>query len=120
MNRNPWRKTVALKTTANAAGAEKIPMANFASGKIYIPTGSPITTLTFYALSGVAGQPLDTNVPYAPADADWTQVADKNDALISRTVQAGRNYPLPDELFGDGTVQIVANAAGNVDLALKS
>lgn len=120
MQRQHWRKTVALKTSVNAAGAEKIPLRDFAGGKIYIPTGSPITNLTFYTLSGIPGQPTDTNTGLAPVDADWTQVYDKTGAAVSRTVAAGRNYPLPDEVFGDGMLQVVVDNAGSVDIALKT
>lgn len=117
MSRQQFNRTVALKTSEGAAGYIPIPFADYAGGKVYIPAGSSITTLTFYSARGVAGQDEPGQTPYA---LTFTQCRDASNANLSLTVAAGFNYPLPTELFGDGTIEIVADAAGNVDISLKA
>ena len=117
--RQHWfSKNVGLLTSEGASGFVSFPFGDFAGGKIYIPVASSITTLTFYSAAAQAGRPTPDNLGSgAPV---FTQCYDKTNTALSLTVAAGRNYPLPDELFGDGVVEIVANAAGNVDVSLKA
>ena len=109
---------IGLQTSQGATGFVEIPFGDFAGGKIYIPAGSPITTLTFYSAAVATGRPKpDGTSTTAPV---YTQCYDKTNAALSLTVAAGRNYPLPDELFADCVVQIVADQAGSVDVSLKA
>jgi hypothetical protein len=96
--------TLALTTSAGTTPA--VNFAQFAGGRIYIPTGSSITTLTFHD----APTPDGTYLPAQDADGE----------AITLTVEAGKSYPLPDELFAAAQLKIVADAAGSVALALKS
>lgn len=87
------------------ASTVEIDYSNAAGGSIYIPAGSPITTLT-YQVSPVPG---GTYVP----------LYDGAGAAVTRTVAAGRCYPIPVECYGCGQIKIVVNAAGPVDITLK-
>jgi len=77
-----------------------------AGGLIIIPTGSSITSLTFYGSDTAAGT--------------YVQIYDSANAAVSRTVAEARAYALPDECFAVRWLKIVANAAGAVKLTLKS
>jgi hypothetical protein len=97
---------ISLTTAENMSTV--IDCSSIAGGQILIPTGSTITTLTFY--SG-----YDETVVFLPlyTDDPTTPVA------VVRTVAAARAYDLPAALFGCHKVKIVANAAGAVVVILK-
>jgi len=109
-----WNKVIALTTLL--ATSPDIPMADFASGTIYIPTGSGIGTLTFYGARGVPGESLSNGLTYTPT---YTQMYDATNTVVSISVTAGRNYPIPDQAFGYGCMRIVVDVAGTVDISLK-
>lgn len=77
------------------------------NGTIYIPTGSGITSLTYYAGydTTVAFLPLNTNV--------GTPVA------VTQTVAAAKSYDLPDAVRGARFLKIVTNASGAVIIVCK-
>ena len=84
-----------------------IDLSNYASGEIAIPSGSPITTLTYYVLT-----PSVSPGEYAAYDA--------TPAAITQTVAASRAYPIPAAVFGAAQIRIKVNAAGSVHINLKS
>jgi hypothetical protein len=98
-------QTVALNTAEGTTAVIEWGGAN--NGTIYIPTGSPITSLTYYAGydTGVAFLPLFTNVA--------TPVA------VTQTVSAAKSYDLPDAVRGARYLKIVVNSAGSVVIACK-
>lgn len=89
------------------ANTKTIPFGGYAGGRIYVPAGSTITTLTFYD---------------APSE-DGTFLASYDDAAtpaaITLTVSAGKSYPIPPKLFGAGAIKMLGNAAGTVHVCLK-
>jgi hypothetical protein len=95
--------TTSLTTTA------EIDIGHYTSGEIYIPSGSSITTLTYYASPCPAGG----GGVYVPAN-------DSTPAVIVQTVSGPNAYPIPAALFGGDCIKIVVNAAGTVDIVLKS
>ena len=70
-----------------------------------IPSGSSITSLTFYG----ARQPGGTHVA----------IQDASGSPVTLSVAAGNGYPLPDACFGYGAIKLVADAAGDVEISLK-
>lgn len=92
--------------TTSAATTPEISIAIFGSGQIHIPTGSTITTLTYHTAPNSGGT-------YLPAQ-------DASGSAVTQTVAATKSYPIPAVLFGAAQIRIVANAAGNVSISLKS
>lgn len=97
-------QTALLTTSLTTTPAVSI--SAYAAGVVYIPTGSTITSLTYYAAYGTDG----TYVP----------IYDQTGSAITQTVVADRCYAMPSDLFGAGQIKIVANAAGDVQLSLKT
>ncbi len=97
-------ETVAL--TDSAATTPAIDIDKYASGEVYIPTGSPITTLTFHVTNISSGT-------YLPA-------YDAAGNAVTQTVQAARAYPIPSTVFGASSMKIVVNAAGSIRYSLKT
>lgn len=93
-----------LLDTAEGTTA-KFDMENAAGGTIYIPTGSPITTLTFWAAPLYGGT--------------FLALYDSLGAAVTMTVSAAKAYDLPAALYGVGAVKIVVNAQGTVIVSLK-
>lgn len=79
----------------------------FANGGIAIPTGSGITSLSFYVSSN--------GITYYPA-------YDTTNTQITTTVAAGRSYPLPSAVFGHRFLMIITNSSTpeHLDITLKS
>ena len=84
----------------------EIALEHFVSGEIILPTGSTITTLTYYVAEKMGGT-------YWPA-------YDASGSAVTQTVAAERAYPLPTAIFGAAAVQIQGNAAGAVFITLKT
>lgn len=80
---------------------------DFEKGMVSIPTGSTITTLTWYASSSEGGT-------YLPAYSSAAVPA-----AVTQTVSAGQTYPIPSDLNGARFLKIVGNAAGVVGVTLK-
>lgn len=88
------------------ADSKPIPYGDFKDVSIIIPTGSPITSLTFYGC--------------ATEDGNYVRIYDLLNAALSMTVAAARAYPLPDELRAFPWLKIVPNADGTADILVKS
>jgi hypothetical protein len=95
---------VALTTDPTTTPTIEIGM--FASGQIHIPTGSTITTLTYYS----AAQTGDTFLPMQDAAGN----------AVTQTVAQTKSYPIPAIVFGAANIRITGNAAGAVSISLKS
>lgn len=104
MARHSYSNTYALDTTVGATA--KIDISEFASGEIFIPTGSAITSLTWWAADD-----MDAGT-YLPAQ-------DAAAAAVTQTVAATKAYPIPAILFGARALKCVVNAAGSVIINLK-
>lgn len=92
--------------TTDLTTTPEISISRFAAGTVYIPVGSTITTLTFYAAYSTGG------VYFAAYGSTGT--------ALTLAVAANGAYQLPAALFGAGQIKIVADAAGDVELSLKS
>jgi hypothetical protein len=94
--------TIAVGITV--ATSDEIPFA-FAQGKYFIPAGSSITLVTFYA---------------APIEGGtYTIMRDILNANITQVVSAGFNYEFPDEAFGAPWVKMIGDAADSVLVSFK-
>lgn len=92
--------------TTSSATTPEIDIGRFASGTVFIPNGSSITTLTYYS-SYIAGGAV-------------AAAYDSAGTAITQTVQADRCYPIPAGVFGSGIIRITGNAVGVIKLSLKS
>ena len=101
IERHAVRETLALTTSLATTG--RLNLAAFAGGGLRVPSGSSITTLTYYASES------------ADAGASFSRLCGANGtALDAVTVAADRYVPLPDEAYSAAALAIVANAAGDV------
>jgi hypothetical protein len=83
-----------------------IEYANVAGGEIYIPSGSSITSLTWYASPD--------------RGTTWYAAEDSSSAAVTQTVAAGQCHPIPDALYGCELIQARVNAAGAVSITRKT
>lgn len=97
-----------LVNTAESTTA-KVRFEGAAGARVYIPSGSTITELTFYDAPKFTGDFL------ASYDDAATPVEVKLTGL-----SAGRSYPVPAKMYGAGAIKMVGNAAGTVYLSRKS
>ncbi len=107
MNRESYGQTVALTTSATGT-----PLKNFGNkicGEIYIPSGSSITTLTYYAVR-----------PNSDGTNTCIPAYDALGLPVTQTVVANGAYPLPDAVAGCNAIYIQANAAGSVYIDFKA
>lgn len=91
--------------TAEGTTAAGLSVAEYQSGGIFVPTGSAITSLTYYGAS-YSG---DTYLPAYDAAGN----------AIVQTVAAAKCYAMPATVFGFALIKIVTNAAGTVKVSLK-
>ena len=69
-------------------------------GLVIIPSGSSITTLTYYTAEKVGGTRVDLNSSAGVATV--------------QTVAAGKAYDMPSEVYGCRVLYFKANAAGSI------
>lgn len=96
--------SVVVDTVLADSGSVDIGM--FASGQVYVPSGSALTTLTFHSAPNSSGV-------YLPAQTGAG-------AALTLTVEAGKCYPIPATIFGAALMKMTGNADGVVHLSLKS
>lgn len=96
----------AVTIATSVASSQELFFGNYGGGMIHIPTGSSITTLTWY----VADKPGGTYL--AAYDEAGTQ--------LQQTVGDGKAYAIPLGLFGCAAVKVVGDAGGTAAITLKS
>lgn len=101
--RSCTQQDVAITTSAATTG--EISIGDFVQGEIFIPTGSSITTLTYYV---------------APNSSGTYIAAQDGSGAITQTVAAAKAYQMPSALFGAAMIRIVGNAAGTVTINIKN
>ena len=95
-----------VNSAGSLASASYIPMCNYAGGIFSIPTGSSITTLTFYVSD--------------KSDGTYQALYSSAGAAVSVTVAADKSYVQDVSLNVAPYVKIVANAAGTVNYLGKT
>lgn len=95
--------------TSSLATSPLIAYAKMSGGTVEIPSGSSITSLTFYSFHSTEG----TFLPYFDNSSLSAPVA------VVMTVTAGNVYQLPDSLFPLSRFKVVANAGGTVYFQFK-
>ena len=88
-------QTVSVDTVL--ADAEAIYLENCDGGRIIVPSGSSLTTLTFHE---------------SHDGTTYVAAYDENNVAVTETVAAARSYPLPYGLNASRWVKIVGNADG--------
>ena len=107
--RKVYGEAVGVDVVGNidTATVEAIPSGSARTGGFIVPAASPLTTLTFYG-------------SHTGAIGSYVQIYDTSNAAISKTVAAARAYPLPPEALNFAWLKIVGNAAGSINLSLKT
>ena len=95
--------SVAVATSVD--DSKEIIFEDWGGGRVYIPSGSSITSLTWYD----APEPGGT---YHAAN-------DEDSVALVQTVEAGKSYEIPVSLAGAGALKIVGDATGTVTVTLK-
>ena len=75
-------------------------------GTIFIPSGSSITTLTYYAAEKLGG----TFLPLYESDGS---------TAVTQTVEAGKAYDMPAAIFGCLVIKIRVNSNGSAFVTMK-
>jgi hypothetical protein len=98
-------RTDALALTTSTTTTAQLAYGAYSGGTIHVPTGSSITTLTYYA--------------YDHEAAAYSALYDADGVAVTQTVAATNAYPILDSAYGVRTLVLVANAAGTVNVDLK-
>jgi hypothetical protein len=93
---------------------EEISYGEFDCGTIHVPNGSTITTLTWWSSPELGGTYEAALKAVDVALSPITYLA------TVQTVAADGAYPIPESLKGSVGIKAVANAAGDVEVSLKS
>lgn len=102
-----FSNSVSIVTITNSAATTgEITLSAYAGGMIFIPAGSPLTTLTWWASNKSGGTFLPAN--------------DMDGVSIVQTVAHTNCYPLPYDLFGARAIKAVGNDSGDVAVSLKA
>ena len=96
---------IVAANTAESTTAE-IDYRGYAGGSFNVPSGSSITSVTWYAKSGCLG---DVHKP----------AQDSAGAAVTQTVAADKGYPIPIALFGRAYIKPVVNASGTLYFDFK-
>ncbi len=104
------RKHTSFTLSANTAAntTDIIDYRGYASGSVYIPNGSSITTITWNVRAS------NNTATAAAYDGAATPVA-----VVSGNLAADRSYPIPTALLGSDFLYPVTNAAGSITVSLK-
>jgi len=99
-------ESAAVTVSATLASCKAFPMGSFCGGIIEIPTGSSVTSLTFYHGMTETG--------------DFWPLHDSDGNAITMTVAADKAYSQPDDLNEAVYVKAVANTDGTINWAGKA
>ena len=102
----------------NLAKITELDFAGYAGGVILLPSGSPITSITFYASCARANgnQTAQVQSAFQPL-YDNTNTTPVAIAFANLTIPS--IVGIPDACFGAGSLKLVTNAKGSVDISLK-
>lgn len=110
-------ESVSITTAVGTTG--EIRYGSYQQGTIHVPTGSSLTTLTWWTAphqtDGAASHTRREAGTYVPAyDNAGTPAA------VTQTVAQTRTFPIPTELAGAAFIKAVGNAAGTIIVTKKS
>ncbi len=100
---NDTDKTISIDTVL--ADAEVIHFEGFSGGMIFVPAGSALTSIAWYACATV--------------DGTYLPIYNGLGTAVTSTVAASEAIPLPAACFGALFLKGVGNADGTVGLSLK-
>jgi hypothetical protein len=87
------------------ADAQEIIVADRIAGMVFVPTGSTITSITWYATYTEGGT--------------FLAAYDQDGAAVVQTVAAAKAYQLPTALAGAYSLKAVTDADGTIYVSLK-
>lgn len=115
LQRESWDTAVALMTSSSTTPT--IPFQKAIAGTVHIPSGSSITTLTWYSgytAPATSSAAESATVFVAAYDSAATPAA------VTQTVTANRSYPIPAALAGSRYLRVTGDAAGTVYFTWKT
>lgn len=107
MNKERLSKVMDVTLDSALADTPAIGFESFTRGMVLIPTGSSITSLTYYGSTTQNG----TYLPLYDS---------AKNALTQTSLTAARGYDIPAAVYALPWIKIVTDADGAVALALKS
>ena len=106
------KQVVSINTAVSTT--DEILFGEFAGGMIHVPSGSSITSLTWWS-SPEAGGEFE-----AALHSEDEHVTPITYVATVQTVAADGAYPMPAELVGSASLKAVGDAAGTVTISFKS
>lgn len=99
--------SVAFTVTVDStlADAEEICYTDQAGGRFHVPTGSSITSITWYDATTSGGT--------------FRASYDEYGSAVTQTVSAAKSYAIPAALAGAAFLKAVGDADGTIDVTLK-
>jgi hypothetical protein len=115
------RAILGVSITASSTTTQEITFVRAGGpGYIFVPSGSNLTSLTFYGapwtLTDDEGVGQSTGYTYLALYGPDLLYGIAVGSALSITVAAGKAYPIPSVLFGCRGVKIVGNTTGTIDL----
>jgi len=95
----------AVAVGAAVADSQEIIYSGYAHGMFFIPAGSGLTTLTWYAAEKPGGT--------------YLAAYDKDGNAVTQTVVHTRAYPIPEALSGCRAIKVTGNEAGTIAVSPK-
>lgn len=96
---------ISVTVDTTAAACEEIIFGSYAGAILFIPTGSSVTSLTWYVAEKPGGTYLAAN--------------DEDGVAVTQTVAAAKAYALPSALYGARALKAVSDAAGSFAISMK-
>jgi hypothetical protein len=97
---------ITVVVTTSQTTTPTIPYQGFSQGEVLVPSGTSITTLTWYVSN-------DDSTYYAAYDSAATPAA------VTQSVGGGKGYPIPASLAGARYLRVKGDAAGTIYVSLK-
>lgn len=98
-----YREYTAIAITASSTTTASISFGPWAGMVVHVPTGSSLTSLTFWAVINSVAVPL----------------LDSSGVAVALTVTAGNAYDVPAAAFACSELRFVGNTTGTIDVQVK-
>ena len=96
---------VSVSVDTTVAACEEILFGPYAGAIVFVPTGSSITTLTWYVAEKAGGT--------------YLAAYDEDGVAVTQTVAAAKAYALPAALYAARALKAVGDAAGTIAISVK-
>lgn len=105
----------AVVLTTSSSTTPTISFQRSVAGMVHIPSGSSITTLTWYS-----GYTAPATSAAAESATVFVAAQDSSGTAVTQTVAAAKSYPIPIALAGSRYLRVTGDAAGTVYITWKT